>query len=67
MTAQNAGVLFAKHYAHWIESGAKSVDGMTFELTFLEMLRSAGQEILQGSVGDVPQNRNKKNDSNVVG
>lgn len=67
MNADDAGTIFSKYYAQWIESGAKSADGMAFELTFLEMLRSAGREVFQGSVGDVPSNRNKKNGPNNAG
>jgi hypothetical protein len=67
MKAETAGEIFSKYYAQWAESGVKSADGLVFEATFLQMLRSAGLEVLQGSVGELPSNRNKKNGPNDAG
>jgi hypothetical protein len=67
MNPVDASKVFTDHYTAWVASQEGQTDGIEFEASYLRMLRAVGHEVLRGSVGDVPQNRNKKNCCNVAG
>lgn len=47
----------------WHESQKGQTSAYEYEKTFDEMWQQLGQEILQESLGELPSDKNKKNDS----
>ena len=44
----------------WKESQNGQTDGYEYERSFTEMMQNIGREILQESVGKIPENKNLK-------
>lgn len=47
----------------WHESQRDQTSAYEYEKTFDEMWQQLGQEVLQESLGELPSDKNKKNDS----
>jgi len=49
-----------KEVSAWFLSQQNQADGYDYEKTFIECWRSAGQKVLQYSMGKIPGSKNKK-------
>lgn len=63
---QTATEIFEKHYRAWENSTERMKSGYDYERTYMEMMQKVEQEILQNSVGEVPENKNRKKKSRPV-
>lgn len=61
MDKQKATELLLKRIDEWTEK-PKS-DGYEYEKSFIEVIQGLNQDLLQLSVGDLPQDRNEKKSS----
>ena len=46
----------------WHQSQNDQQDGYAYEKSFVELWQRLGQDVLQESMGELPQSRNKKKD-----
>ena len=58
--------LVSHDYDQWAGSQKDQTDAYEYERSLDELMTKLGQRILQMSVGEVPSNHRKKNDSHSV-
>ncbi len=63
MDINKATIIFRANYEKWITNEKRNNSGYDYEKTFVDMMESLGKEVLQDSVGDLPENRNLKKKS----
>ncbi len=63
MDIEKATAIFRKNYEKWATNDKRNNSGYDYEKTFVEMMDSLGKEVLQDSLGGLPQSRNLKKKS----
>lgn len=58
MDRQKAIEILLKKIDEWEQK--PKIDGYTYEKSFIEVMQGLNEELLQLSVGELPQDRNKK-------
>lgn len=66
MASDKAAEIFKKHYEEWINNPLRMKSGYDYEKTYSQMMQRIEQEVLQSSVGDIPENPNTKKNSKQV-
>ena len=66
MDKQTPDQIMDSHYREWLNDPDRMRTGYDYERTFVEMMRKVEHEVLQFSVGEVPENRNRKKNSRPV-
>lgn len=66
MASDKAVEIFKKHYDEWVNNPSRNKSGYDYEKTYSDMMQKIEQEVLQSSVGDVPENPNSKKNSKLV-
>ena len=60
MEEDKAAVIFKKHYKEWENNPLRMESGYDYEKTYAEMMQKVEQEVLQISVGEIPESKNSK-------
>lgn len=63
MELDKATIIFKKHYEEWINNPSRMKSGYDYEKSYSQMMQRVEQELLQSSVGDVPNSPNAKKNS----
>jgi hypothetical protein len=59
--------LMQQHYQKWEQDPQRESNGYTYEKTFTEMWQKLGKEVLQKSVGKLPNDKNVKKNFKPTG
>ena len=66
MKQQDPTQIFEKYYQEWLTNPDRMKNGYEYERTYLEMMQNVEREVLQASVGEVAENKNRKKKSKPV-
>ena len=66
MTQKDPIKIFEKYYNEWVASPGRNISGYDYERTYDEMMKKVEKEIFQVSLGDAPNNKNRKKNSKPV-
>ena len=66
MTQKDPTRIFEKYYNEWVSSPERNISGYDYERSYTEMMQKAEKEIFQISLGEAPNNKNRKKNSKPV-
>jgi len=66
MTQKDPTKIFEKYYNEWVSSPERNNSGYDYERSYAEMMQKVEKEIFQISIGDIPNNKNRKKNSKPV-
>ena len=66
MKQQDPTQIFEKYYQEWLQNPDRMKNGYDYERTFIEMMQQVEKEVFEESIGEVPENKNRKKKSKPV-
>lgn len=66
MTQKDPIKIFEKYYYEWVSSPERDKSGYDYERSYAEMMQTVEKEIFQISLGEAPNNKNRKKNSKPV-
>ena len=60
MTQKDPTKIFEKYYNEWAASPERNISGYDYERSYAEMMQKVEKEIFKISIGDAPNNKNRK-------
>jgi hypothetical protein len=66
MNEKSLSDLIDQKINEWKKSQENQTDGYEYERSFSEMMQNIGKQILQDSVGEIPENKNLKKTLNLI-
>lgn len=66
MKQQGPTQIFEKYYQEWLQNPDRMKNGYDYERTFIEMMQQVEKEVFEESIGEVPENKNRKKKSKPV-
>ncbi len=66
MTQKDPTKIFEKFYNEWVASPERNISGHDYERSYAEMMQKVEKKIFQLSIGEIPNNKNRKKNSKPV-
>lgn len=66
MTQKDPTKIFEKYYNEWVASPERDKSGYDYERSYAEMMQKVEKEVFQLSIGEAPNNKNRKKNSKPV-
>jgi len=66
MTQKDPTRIFEKYYNEWVSSPERNISGYDYERSYAEMMQKVEKEVFQLSIGEAPNNKNRKKNSKPV-
>jgi len=66
MTQKDPTKIFEKHYNEWKSNPDRFKSGYNYEKSYTEMMQTVEKEIFQISLGEAPNNKNRKKTPNPL-